>query len=354
MKNLLYIILTTCLFASCSKQTANQLVVDSNNNCSTDNQTCQYTFTEMNGVSFENVSYAINNSHIDPIKNINATWITTMPFAFVQNGDDSVQYNSNFQWYGETRAGVIDIINLCHQEGLKVMVKPHIWAIGTWVGAIDYQTEAEWQTFEESYKNYILDFAFVADSMNAESFCIGVELKQVVINRPAFWNSLIDSVRLVYGGTITYAANWDNYQNVTFWDKLDFIGVDAYFPVSSEQTPSFESCFEGWENDYNDLKELSQSTNKKVVFTEFGYRNIDYTGLEPWNEENNTSFNSLAQENAYKALFCRFWGEPWFNGGFLWKWHPDDNNSGGVNNNRFTPQNKPVESIISQVFEQTN
>lgn len=353
MKNLIVSLILILSLISCNKQTADQMTLET---CESNQESlnCVYTHTEMNGVSFENVSYAINNTHIAPIKNINATWVTTMPFAFVQNGYDSVQYNGNFQWYGETRAGVIDIIELCHQRELKVMVKPHIWAMGTWVGAIDYQTENKWETFESSYKNYIMDFAFVADSMEAEAFCIGVEMKQVVINRPNFWSTLIDSVRSVYSGPITYAANWDNYQNVTFWNELDFIGVDAYFPVSTEKTPTIVECYKGWENDFNALKSLSESTNKKIVFTEFGYRNIDYTGLEPWNEDNNSTFNSLGQENAYQALFCRFWGQTWFNGGFLWKWHPDYSNAGGNNNNRFTPQNKPVELIISNVFKQSN
>ncbi len=354
MKILTFIsILFIVIFPRCSKQTAHQIAHEEEN-CNVVSPSCELTHIPMNGVSFENVSYAISASHVDPIKNINATWIATMPFAFIQNGDDSVQYNSNFQWYGETRQGVIEIIELCHQKGLKVMLKPHIWAIGTWVGAIDYQTENEWQTFEKSYSNYILDFAFVADSMEVETFCIGVEMKQVVINRPMFWDALIDSVRTVYSGPITYAANWDNYQNVTFWDDLDFIGIDAYFPVSTKQTPSVEDCYEGWLDDYLEIKNLSESKNKKVIFTEFGYRNIDYTGQEPWDENSNLTFNTQAQENAYRALFCRFWGEAWFNGGFLWKWHPDHVNSGGEGNNRFTPQNKPVEVLISNVFEQTN
>ncbi len=322
--------------------------------CTEPAEKCLITKTNMNGVSFENVSYAIDNSHVLPIKEINATWVTTMPFAFIQNGDDSVQYGQSFQWYGETRKGVIDIIELCHNQDLKVMVKPHIWAMGTWVGAIDYNTEQEWQTFEESYKKYILDFAFVADSMQAESFCIGVELKKVVVKRPQFWNQLIDSVRTVYNGPITYAANWDNYQNVSFWSKLDFIGIDAYFPVSTKKTPTVEECYNGWENDFNAIKSLSNSTSKHVIFTEFGYRNVDYTGREPWEEGSNSTFNEQAQTNAYEALFCRFWGQEWFEGGFLWKWHPKHNTAGGSNNNRFTPQNKQVETLVSETFLQSN
>jgi hypothetical protein len=91
-----------------------------------------------------------------------------------------------------------------------------------------------------------------------------------------------------------------------------------------------------------------------VIFTEYGFRNVDYTGKEPWEDNSNSTFNSQGQVNAYQATFCRFWGESWFDGGFLWKWYPDHPNAGGETNNRFTPQNKPVESIIKETFAATN
>jgi len=310
---------------------------------------CKPTHTEINGVSFENVSYAIDASHVQSIKDVNATWITTMPFAFLSDGSDIVQYGGS-QWYGESKAGVIDIIKICHSEDLKVMVKPHIWAINSWSGAIEFSSEAEWQNFENSYLTYIVDFATMSDSMSAEAFCIGGELKKVVTQRPNYWSTLIDTVRSVYSGQITYASNWDNYQNVSFWGQLDFIGIDAYFPVSNKKTPSFEDYYAGWENDFNAIKTLSSSVGKDVVFTEFGYRNINYSAKEPWIENSNSTYNSVAQENAYQALFCRFWSEPWFRGGFLWKWHPNHSSAGGLQNNRFTPQNKPVEQIITDVY----
>ncbi len=353
MKLLFTIFVSVFLFAGCISGSAKNIEKPILNT-DVKKDSCRLSKTNMNGVSFENVSYAIDSSHVQSIKKVNATWVTTMPFAFIKSGDDSVQYGQPFQWYGETRNGVRDIIELCHSKGLKVMVKPHIWAIGSWVGAIEYKTESQWENFENSYKKYIMDFAFMADSMHAEAFCIGVELKKVVIQRPEFWNVLIDSVRTVYSGAITYAANWDNYQNVTFWNKLDLIGIDAYFPISTKKTPSKEECFNGWANDFNKIKALSNSFGKKVVFTEFGYRNIDYTGKEPWDEESNDTFNNQAQENAYHALFHRFWGQNWFEGGFLWKWHPNHENIKGKINNRFTPQNKPVEQLISDLFEETN
>ncbi len=312
------------------------------------------TQTPINGVSFENVNFEVDDSHVNPIKSVNASWITTMPFGFVRPDQDSVIYNSQFQWVGETTEGVIDIINLCHDNDLEVMLKPHLWPMGQWIGDLAFDTEEEWQTFENSYTDYILEFAEIADSLDASAFCIGVEMKKVVVQRPSFWDVLIPKIRAVYSGPITYAANWDNYHNVTFWDQLDYIGIDAYFPVSELKNPTVEDCYNGWLPHFNEIKNLSNTVNKKVIFTEYGYRNVDFTGREPWDENDNTTFNEQAQHNAYEATFARFWGEEWFEGGFLWKWHPVHENAGGADNNRFTPQNKSVESLITQVFEETN
>ncbi|MFK8039329.1 MAG: glycoside hydrolase [Crocinitomicaceae bacterium] len=352
MKNsifLVYFLLVIPNLFSCNKK-----MIKSEMNCGIGADSISAK-TNMNGVSFENVNFSINTNHVTPIKNVSATWVTTMPFGYIVNGDDSVQYNSAFQYVGETTLGVIDIVNLCHDQNLKVMIKPHLWAMGgVWIGDVEYSTESEWQTFENSYLTYIVDFARIADSLSVEAFCIGVEMKKVVVNRPQFWFTLIDTVRSIYKGPITYASNWDNYNNVGFWSSLDFIGIDAYFPVSDQQTPTVASCFAGWETDFNSIKNLSESLNKKVIFTEFGYRNVDYTGLEPWDESSQSTYNSAAQINAYQALFNRFWGQTWFEGGFLWKWHPNHSASGGENNNRFTPQNKAVEAVINEVYQKSN
>ena len=47
------------------------------------------------------------------------------------------------------------------------------------------------------------------------------------------WRSLITAVRGVYRGPLSYAANFDQVQEVGFWDALDAIGVNAYYPLST-------------------------------------------------------------------------------------------------------------------------
>lgn len=351
IKNLLLLPLTLGLLMCCKKPNTQM-------ECKTVTQiegcTNTLTQTEMNGVSMVSVSNRIDSSAYGPVKQLQASWVSIIPFGFIRTGASNVEYNISWQWYGEKRIGTIESIALAKQKGIKVLLKPHLWIMGSWVGDLEFTNETDWQTFESTYTTYIIDFAKIADSMNVEAFCIGVELKKSVVQRTSFWEQLIDSVKTVYSGELTYAANWDNYENVTFWNKLTYIGIDAYFPVSSEQTPSFESCYAGWETDYQKIKAKSLAENKKVIFTEYGYRNIDFTGKEPWTETTNSTFNSEGQVNAYEAVFCRFWGEPWFHGGFLWKWYPDHANAGGTSNNRFTPQNKPVEAAIKNNFSATN
>ena len=132
-----------------------------------------------------------------------------------------------------------------------------------------------------------------------------------------------------------------------FWNELDYIGVDGYFPLSESKTPTIEEAKIGWKHWKNEMQILSNSVNKKILFTEFGYRSVDFSGKEPWNSDHGiTSVNLEAQTNLFNALFEELWNEEWFAGGYLWKWFIDHEKVGGFENHMFTPQNKPVESVI--------
>ncbi|MFK8045236.1 MAG: glycoside hydrolase [Crocinitomicaceae bacterium] len=301
---------------------------------------------KMNGVSFVGTKELIKQKHIDPVKSLNANWITVMPFGFIANGTAAVRFNEDWQWSGETVKGIKHTIELAQKNNLKILLKPHIWLHNGWIGDLNFSNERDFQTFEKTYSNYIIEFAKLAQLLKVEVFCIGVEIKKIAVNRPKFWKELIKKVRIIYSGKLTYSSNWDNFNHISFWNELDYIGIDAYFPVSSSKTPSFQSCFIGWEKHFDAIKSFSDSIKKQVIFTEFGYRNIDYTGKEPWTESDNSTFNSQAQINAYRAIFAKFWGQSWFAGGFLWKWFPNHSETGGPKDNRFTPQNKSVEKII--------
>lgn len=308
------------------------------------------TSSKINGVSFVSINDKVDDSHFTPVKALNANWVAIMPFGFLKDNSATVQYNSSRQWFGETPSGVINYIKTAQKNNLNVCLKPHLWLWNGWVGDLNFENEEDWNEFESTYTNYILEFAKIADSLNVELFSVGVELKKSATLRPAYWKNLISEVKKIYKGKLTYSANWDNYQNITFWNKLDYMGIDAYFPIANSQSPTLAECSAGWKKQKTVLKAYYDKIKKPILFTEYGYRNIDYTGNEPWNEKQNSTNNISAQNNAYQALYTNLWDKEWFAGGFLWKWFPDYSKAGGKENNRFTPQNKPVEVIIKHAF----
>ena len=78
---------------------------------------------------------------------------------------------------------------------------------------------------------------------------------------------------------------------------------------------------------------------------------MDYTGKEPWSSNRiQDSVNLEAQSNGLQAIHNQFWKEDWFAGGFIWKWFHRHERSGGENNNRFTPQNKPAEILLKKLY----
>lgn len=120
----------------------------------------------------------------------------------------------------------------------------------------------------------------------------------------------------MYNGKLTYAANWDEYSRTTFWEDLDYIGIDAYFPLSEEKTPTVEQLREGWQRWKTTISDVSKAMNKPVIFTEFGYRSMDFTAKKPWLvDRNDEKVNLEGQVNAKKAIFSEFWTEDWFAGG---------------------------------------
>lgn len=305
----------------------------------------------MNGISFVAPPGEFKENPYSSIIDINAEWIAIMPYAFTDESKPEVRFDSERQWWGEKTIGTIKSIELAKQKNIKILLKPHVWIRGQgWTGDFTLNSDEEWEEWERSYTSYILHHAKVADSMNVEAFCIGLEFKNVVKLRPQFWHDLIRKVRASYQGKITYSANWDNYENVTFWDEVDFIGISAYFPLSQKETPSEEELRTAWKDKHLALMNLSKKYQKSIVFTEYGYRSIDKAAGNQWELEHHRRFEGLpnfeVQNNAYLALFKTFWTEPWFQGGFLWKWYPDHQKNIDPKNSDYTPQKKPVEKII--------
>jgi len=309
----------------------------------------QRIFEKVKGVSLESPPFELAIDDYETLASTNANWVAVIPYGFSGADNPSVHFDSERQWWGERVEGAYKMVSLAKETGYKVMMKPQVWVFREWVGNHGFDTEEEWQQWENSYENFIITFAHLADSLGVEIFCLGTEYKRSTSERVEFWLNLIESVRSIYSGKLTYAANWDEYELIPFWAKLDYIGVDAYFPLSEEQAPEISELLLKWLPVKEKMKATSDSLNKSILLTEFGYRSVDGAAGAQWKLDS-SPLNLEAQRIAYLALFEMFWIEDWIAGGFFWKWrfHP---NAGGEKDKSYTPQGKPAMKIIQSVYE---
>ncbi|MGI9545728.1 MAG: glycoside hydrolase family 113 [Flavobacteriaceae bacterium] len=308
---------------------------------------------KIKGVSFVGSRERVTQEQVNAVVDLNADHAAIMPFGFIRNlNTPEIIFNTDRQWFGETTNGAKQYIRELRNSGLKIMLKPQIWIWrGEFTGDLAMKSEEDWKILEHSYQEFILTYVALANELKAEIFCIGTELDEFVQQRPAFWKELIGKIKKQYNGKLTYAANWDEYPRVYFWPLLDYIGIDAYFPLSDEKTPTIAQLKEGWQPWKEKILSMASSLEKPVLFTEFGYRSMDYTAKKPWLVDRaDQNINLAGQANAKTALFEVFWNEDWFAGGFVWKWFIHHNEVGGSNDNRFTPQNKPAEEVIKLFY----
>jgi hypothetical protein len=316
-------------------------------------QSCATQTSKINGVSFVASRDTISIEHIQPVININANYVAIMPFGFIKNLEHpEIIHNTERQWFGETRVGAKQYVEELKKQGIKIMLKPQIWVWrGEFTGNIEMKSEANWKDLEEAYSEFILEYVALAKEVNADIFCIGTELEKFIKNRPNYWFSLIKEIKTIYKGKLTYAANWNEFDKTPFLGELDFIGIDAYFPVSASKTPTLDECLLGWGKHKQNIKSVSKSYDKPILFTEFGYRSVDYSAKAPWiSDRSMNQVNLEAQTNTTQALFETFWKEDWFAGGFIWKWFHNHSDVGGLDNFMFTPQNKPIEALIRKQY----
>jgi len=297
---------------------------------------------------------------LQDLRGLGTTHVTLTTFAWQRRADTPrLELHTDGGWYSESDRGVQVLAQRADSLGMGVILKPHIWiggydSDGQSRHAIGFETEAAWQKWEADYRRFLLHYARLAAEVEAHTLVVGTELTRTATSRPAFWRALIAEIRTVYDGRLTYAANWhEAYREIPFWDALDYIGVQAYFPVADRDDPTVAELIHGWNRHRRRLHALQKRIGKPVLFTEMGYRNVSFAGREPWRwPEPDTSPPSApgVQARCYQAFFATFAPEPWFAGAIVWKWHPEAENDRPTG---FTPQNKPAEDVLRRWFRGT-
>lgn len=288
------------------------------------------------------------------VTGVGANWIAVVPYGFTRLGTPAVHYGDHpGKWWGESREGVRESIQVAHAAGLKVMLKPQVYVPGSWPGGLDFATPADWEKWETDYEKYILPMALIAQETQAELFCVGTEFSISTTKRADFWHNLIRKVKNIYTGKLTYCATWSDYNNTPFWADVDYIGISAYFPLIQSATPAVTDLQKAWMPVRDSMRSYSAREKKPILFTEFGYLSVDSCGWQTWMLERGVeqrNINEQAQANCLEALFSTFQPEPWWAGGFLWKWFPNMEGHEGYPERDYTPQGKIGERMLRKWY----
>ncbi len=262
----------------------------------------------------------------------------------------------------DIRAGVSD----ARAKLIAVMLKPQVDLYnGEWRATIHPDAGGLWFS---SYTAMMIKYARLAEELHIEMLCIGTEyVFASQHNYASQWRSLIAAVRNIYTGKLIYAANWNGdyadglttpeFKQVEFWNDLDYIGVDAYYPLTNsagDSIPAFETAVANTVSNVQEIRAISSLHYRQVVITETGIQSVHGALAAPWDyslgASNQAVQDNQAQQFYYRVMIEAIGKEPWCNGMFWWNWEsiPSINES-----TNYTPQNKPAAETLRQWYSTT-
>jgi hypothetical protein len=267
----------------------------------------------------------------------------------------------------ESDANILKAIADAHAAGLAVLLKPHVDPADGKPRA--YYAPADPDAWFRNYEAFLLRYARLAAESRAEMFAIGCELDSLV-GPPyrARWLHIIGALRAVYSGPLLYASGGAaGGEEPSFWDAVDYIGVDAYNPLSNARDPSVAELAAGWTRVPSGswarsltggaaplayFLRLAQTYGKPVIFSEIGYKSIAGAAARPGDWKFKGPVDLGVQARAYEAFF-EVWSRQssWMKGAFLWNWEPEphpERSAAGLAG--YTPQNKPAAAVISRWY----
>lgn len=307
---------------------------------------------KMNGVNLVSSQVQLDSNTFSSLARISADHVCFTPYAWMNQGEPEIYTEYESMWWGDKKNNLQKMVSNAREQNLTIMLKPHFWVENVgWAGELVFD-EKNWRVWEKNYLEFVVNHANFCEENAIKYFCFGVELKTAVQARPKFFDQLIDTIRTHYSGKVLYAANWDNFENVSFWNKLDYIGIDAYFPLSYSIRPSKKELKDAWKLPKCEMRKLSEQYGKQVILTEFGYRNSEFALGKQWLIDELTQDSILdndIQELGYSVLFKELWNEDYIAGGFLWKWWIYDESRNALKND-YSPQHKPVETVINKWY----
>lgn len=195
-------------------------------------------------------------------------------------------------------------VSKAREMGFKVFLRLSIYLDSGWGGDIMPLNLSSWL---KSYKSYIIHYSSLAE---VDGFVLGTELCS--IDKRGEFRELVKEIRRSYSGRLGYSANWGS-EATSFWDLLDFIGIDAYYPINGNNTWDFVHKMR--------IEPLLLLYGKPIIFTEIGYRSMRGAHEKPWDwksksevdyEEQSYLWSLFLEKEAFRIYGFFHWAEaPW-------------------------------------------
>ena len=260
--------------------------------------------------------------------------IALVPFGFMRRSSTEVRFGGGW----ESDSGIEQLAAFAHGLGIKVMLKPQIWVRPGYPGDLEFASEVERSTWFAEYQRFLEHYAGLAKRIHADVFCVGVEFARLT-RHEAEWRRLIARTRELYSGPLVYAANaGEEFENLHFWDALDYIGLDNYYSLPDDlNTAAIVEKVEAIHRRYQ----------RPVIFTEVGFSSLEAPHRQPW-DETPRRLSTEEQARCYEAVFQAFYRKPWFQGMYWWK--VGTNGYGGSQDGTHTPWGKPAMEVVSRWY----
>ena len=271
---------------------------------------------------------------LDQLKNYGVDSIALVPYGFAETKQPAIHFPGGMERTEDIEA----ITAIAHQRGMKVMLKPQLWARAGFPGNIDFPDPHQRAQWFAAYRKYLEYYAAAAARSHADIFSVGVELGKMAPYEPE-WRAIIARARELYPGPLVYSATQGpEFETIRFWDALDYIGLNEYYPLPDDLTTI-------------DLVRTVEVVQKKfarpVLFTEAGFCSYAHPNRAPW-DETPRALAHADQARCYEAVLKAFYTKPWFQGVYWWRVGTDA--SGGPEDGSHTPWGKSAMDVVERWY----
>ena len=273
------------------------------------------------------------------------------------------------------------IVNVAHSLGMSVMLKlsayPLDWSSrgGDAPGHEAFHpAHDDWGQLFASYGVFLDHYAALSEELGIEILCIGCELESMTIpgrgvpDPDRRWRALITSARKLYSGALTYstafgglfpqALGTSSQEAITFWDALDYIGIEFYAGLSTEKDPAYDTILANTRWMFKTFYEpLARTYNRPILIPEAAFASFD--GANVSGEPSRTPYDMKVpdyeeQADCHRALLQVVDESEYVSGIYWWAGtlvYANEGHHWQTNGTDSYLWGKPVESALREVWE---